>query len=410
MRTLLLLFACHTAPTLTIAPQSAKQGETTTVPLSTSLGITVASAPDGLTADSDGQTLAIHAGYQVSGPQQLHLRLDDHSGGIGETVVDVNVAPIGWQWSVTPSPAPTAREHGVLVADDDKAYLIGGSGYMPQGDAATDAYWTFDLVARTWTPLSPAGDVPPPAASRRVALKSGQKLAFFFAGYESNTADDNDLYRFDYSVSPPSFTKLTQTNPPPARELHAFAYDDMSDTFVAFGGVSAAGRVFGDTWTMKLSGDAATWTQQKIMGPTPRYGFFYAMSASKLYVWSGAQGTASINPAADTWAYDVAANTWTQVLDGSEDGAPPGRRNGAFIYDPEGPRLIIFGGTADAMTTVPGLSLLDLRTLTWATLTLDKQPTLRSSSFGVYDPKRQQSVLGFGNDRALYRDLSALGY
>jgi Galactose oxidase, central domain len=410
MRALLLVFACHSAPSLNIVPQQVKQGETTTVPLATSLGISVVS-PDGLTVDSDGKTLAIHAGYQLSGHQQLHLRLDDHEGNIGETVVDVEVLPIGWQWSVSfTDPAPTAREHGVLVADDDKLYLIGGSGYAPQGEAALDAYWTFDLIARTWAPLTPAGDVPPPAASRRVALKSQQKLAYFFGGYETNTSDDNDLYRMDYSQSPPSFTKLTQTNPPPPRELHAFAYDPDADTFVAFGGISSAKGVLGDTWTMKLSGDTATWTQQMIPGPTPRYGFFFAFSAGTLYVWSGAQKAASIQPAQDTWGYDVAANLWTQLLDGSEEGAPPGRRNGAFIFDPEGPRLVIFGGTADAMTSVPGLSLLDLRALTWATLTLDQQPTLRSSSFGVYDPKHLQTILGFGNDRGLYRDLSSLGY
>src|SRR5438309_6723513 len=101
MRALLvvLIAGCHAAPTLTVARQQVKQGETTVVLIDKALAISVAAAPDGLTAESDGKMLAIHAGYQLSGAQQLRLRLDDHAGGIGETTVEVDVLPIGWQWS-----------------------------------------------------------------------------------------------------------------------------------------------------------------------------------------------------------------------------------------------------------------------------------------------------------------------
>jgi hypothetical protein len=34
----------------------------------------------------------------------------------------------------------------------------------------------------------------------------------------------------------------------------------------------------------------------------------------------------------------------------------------------------------------------------------------RSSGFGFYDAKAHRSFCGFGNDRAAYRDLAALGY
>jgi hypothetical protein len=97
-----------------------------------------------------------------------------------------------------------------------------------------------------------------------------------------------------------------------------------------------------------------------IAGPTARYGFFYGLHAGVLYLWSGAQGTFSIDPAQDTWAFGVAAQSWSQLLDGSEAGAPAGRRNGALVLDPVVPRLVIFGGTADGATNVPGLTFLDL--------------------------------------------------
>jgi hypothetical protein len=416
-----LLAGCNHAPTWTIAPQQVKQGQSVSLPLAPadsdgdSVEVQVASAPDGLTAESDGKMLTLHAGYQVSGTQELRLRLDDHHGGMTEVPITVEVAPIAWKWTVN-FDMPTAREHGSLVVDEerDQVYLLGGSGYAPQGQPAVDEYWTWDRAARTWTALVPTGSLPPPAASRRAAPVPAQKRAYLFGGYTDNGVDSDELYRFDYSSLPPVFTRITQVNTPSARELHAFVYDPAGDQFVLFGGIHNA--VLGDTWTMKISGDTATWTKQMITGPTPRYGFFYGMggmggmAGTTLYVWSGATQPASIKPAGDTWALDVTTLTWSQILDGSEAGAPPGRRNGAFVYDPDAERLVIFGGTADAATTVPGLSFLDLRRREWATVTLADQPPLRSSSFGFYDGKRQQSVLGFGNDRGLYRDFSALGY
>ena len=424
------LLGCERAnhpPLWSAAPQLVEQGETLLLPVTATdadadtVTVSVDSAPDGLEAAIDGDSLSLHPRYQLTGTQSVVVKLDDHHGGVVRVPVEVDVVPIGWQWTTSFTDGPTAREHGTFVVDAERdlVHLIGGSGYVPQGTAATDAYWTFDLVKRTWSPLVPTGDVPPPAASRRAAALPDQKVALLFGGYETDASDNNDLYRFDYSSSPPSFKKLAQENPPPARELHAFAYDPGSDTFITFGGFSSMHSQLDDTWTMKLSGDTATWSQLPASGPSKRYGFFYGLdpATGTLYVWSGAQkpaGSDPINGAKDTWALDLRANppAWSQVLDGSEPNAPIGRRNGAFVFDPSGPRLVVFGGTADGATTVPGLSFLDLRPgkLAWDTVTLPAQPALRSSCFGFFDGKRQQSVLGFGNDRALYRDLSAIGY
>jgi len=280
--------------------------------------------------------------------------------------------------------------------------------------------WTLDLNTRAWSVLTPTGDLPPPAASRRAANVPEQKVAWLFGGYDSDSSDTNDLYRFDYGSAPPRFTKVAQTNAPMGRELHGFGYDPQSDSFVTFGGYSYDGGVLGDTWTMKLAGDTATWSELTAPGPAPRYGFDYAVDPAQgtFYVWSGAQDPVSasdpINAAQDTWALDLRAAppSWTRVLDGTEPGAPKGRRNGAFVFDPSGPRLVIFGGTADGKKTVPDLTLLDLRPgkLGWTTTKLANQPPIRSSDFGFYDATRQQIVMGFGNNPAPYRDLFALGY
>ncbi len=419
-------------PSLTHDPIFIGQGQTASVELVPSdsaghpVALSLTSTPDaGLTASlaGDGVTLLLQADYSLSGAQSVGVHLDDGAGGRADVTLSVTVQPLGWQWTtMAGTPGPTAREHGTFIydADHDVAYLVGGSGYTPQSVPAVDAFWTFDLKARTFTAFVPTGTAPPGGASRRAANLPDQKVAYLFGGYEIPTSDTNDLYRFDYSGTTPVFTKLTQVNAPPARELHAFVYDAVADLFVAFGGFNyESGSALSDTWSMKLSGDTATWTKLAIPGPTPRYGFFYALNPAdgNLYLWSGAQNPTlidSINAAKDLWVLQLRSDqpTWLRLLNGTEPGSIKGRRNGAFVFDPTGPRLIVFGGTADGATTVPGLGILDLGASVpaWSTVTPDSMPPFRSSDFGFFDVTRKQSVIGFGNDAAVYRDVFALGY
>lgn len=102
---------------------------------------------------------------------------------------------------------------------------------------------------------------------------------------------------------------------------------------------------------------------------------------------------------------------WELLAEG--DTVPPGRRNGCTVFDPTGPRLFVFGGTADAMTTEPGLFAFDARPgkPAWAELALADEPTLRSSGIGFFDTSRGRTLLGFGNtSNAVFRDWGHLGY
>jgi hypothetical protein len=417
-------------PTLVHGPVALGQGQALSVALDPTdaegdaIEITVTAHPAGLEPTLDGKTLTLRADYTVSGAQQVLLHLNDHLGGETTVPLEVDVASFAWQWTQSvDAMGPTPREHGAFIFDADKdvAYLIGGSGYTPQGTPSADGFWTLDLKTHAFTALPPARTQPPLAASRRVANLPDKKVAYLFGGYTSDSTDVNELWRFDYSGPTPFFTPVSQLNPPPGRELHAFAYDPGTDTFVVFGGYNAQTGLLNDTWTMKLSGDAnsASWTQLPGAGPGARYGFFYGMDEAKgqLWVWSGAQRpTASdpINASQELWRLDLRASppAWVRLMGGSEPGIPTGRRNGAFVFDPSVPRLIVFGGTADGMTTVPGLDVLDLSGSApqWTQLTLDGAPPMRSSCFGFYDANRQQAVMGFGNDAQVYRDVFGLGY
>jgi len=428
---LIFLFACASdaPPAWTNAPTSIAmvQGETRSVPIAFTDPDGDPVAPtfaSGLETETTADALSLHAPFDAPATDTLSVSLDDGRGATTTYAIPIAIAPLAWKPSVSwaGSAGPQAREHGTFLVDEDArtAFLVGGSGYSPQGTALGD-FWKLDLDAGTWTAVTPTGDVPQPLASSRAVRMPGTTTAYLFGGYAGDgSVDTNDLYRVEYGGGALAFTKLAQTSPPPARELHGFGYDPQTETFVAFGGFSyALGKALSDTWIMQLSGDTASWTKLSGSAPSPRYGFFYGTDeqAGRFLVFSGAQNPTSkdaINAAQDTWALDLRAQppAWSQVLDGTEPGHAPGRRNGCFVVDPRGPSLYVFGGTSDGMTTQPGLFALDMRAghEGFSEIVRPNEPPLRSSDFGFYDAKAGAVTCGFGNSSTgLFTDVNMIG-
>jgi hypothetical protein len=360
----------------------------------------------------DVDALVLHAGYDAASPATVSTT--DASGRAQE--IALKVRPIRWLEPVLwGAGGPEEREHASVIPDiaNRLVLMFGGSGYRPYMSPLGDA-WSFDLDHQTWTPLTATGDVPPPGASRRVAMAPGATTAYVFGGYGAQGIPNNELYRVDFADGALRFTAMPQENPPPRRSLHALVYDEQTNLFALFGGVNVA--PLGDTWTMRIIDGTAVWQEiDPWPAPSPRCGAFSGFDAERgrLLLFSGAQGTQTIDAAFDTWALDLRTEppSWSQVCAGQP--APRGRRNGCMVFDPEGPRLFVFGGTDDGHTTQPGLFVLDARAgrEAWEVLDLEGQPPLRSSGFGFYDGKTQRIMMGFGNTtQYIFRDWAVLGY
>lgn len=380
-------------------------------------------APDGVevAVDAEQTRLTLRAGYGSAGVHDVEVTLSDAEAKSPVKLV-VEVAPLAWldraEW--TEAQGPEAREHGSLLfvpgaaPEKDRFVMFGGTGYSPYGETFADA-WAFSPATGTWASLAVEGTAPAGAGSRRVAPAAEPGVAYLFGGYGLNSVTNRELFRMTASETAITFEELEQTNPPPRRALHAFVHDAESGRFFVFGGFGT--KVLGDTWVGTIEGNTATWTEVATpSAPTPRYGFFYGLDSARrrLVVWSGAQGANPIDPAGDAWALDLAADppVWSLLLDGAAPGAPPGRRNGCFVFDPSGPRLAVFGGTADAATTQPGLWMLDVRPdqPRWDRVELPDEPKGRSSGFGALDAQGH-IWMGFGNTaQAVFRDFNELGY
>ncbi|MFI4896213.1 MAG: kelch repeat-containing protein [Phycisphaerales bacterium JB059] len=311
---------------------------------------------------------------------------------------------------------PAPREHASVFIDKprNRASVYAGSGYHPQLQPLADA-WAFDLTDHTWTRLETRGDVPTPGGSKRVA-QAGE-TAYLFAGYAEGFRCNNDLHRVTFTDDALVFQAIEQTNPPPARALHALAFDPETNTLATALGVSHEGMRPG-LWTATIDADTATWTRiESDTAPSPRFGFAFAADTNtgQLLVASGQLEPTRESPLAMTdevWSLDLRADppAWTQI---QLDAPPEGRRNPCFAYDDANDRLAIWCGTADPRTNVEDHVILESDAKTRTSTTRDDDtgdtPPRRSSGFGFAHPRDASFWLGFGNSAAgAYQDLARL--
>lgn len=301
---------------------------------------------------------------------------------------------------------PAAREHPSLMVFDDCIVILGGSGYEPQGEPLGDA-WAFTTSDCSWQPLALKGDVPTAAGSRRVAQSPGSDHAWLFGGYHADFATNNELYRVVKEGNTLTFELIEQVEPPRPRALHAFALDADSGTLIVSQGV-ARGGLLGDTLIGHIQSDGGVrWEPiQAADGPTPRFGFAYGFDSDRgeLIITGGqTQGNAQ-NPmpmSGESWVLRCrgASPAWTRI---ESDATPAGRRNPMFAFDDRSDSLIVWGGTADARTSIPGIVRIEREGEgSWSISQLGEigAPPLRSSGVGFVDARADRVYFGFGNNR-----------
>ncbi len=152
-------------------------------------------------------------------------------------------------------------------------------------------------------------------------------------------------------------------------------------------------------------GSENTWTDLSPQGrvPSPRQGqdMAYDLEAHRLFMFGGNLNGSFLN---DTWAYDPAANIWTDL---KPSGALPAARAGpAMAYDPGARRLILFGGESGPTNNDAGGSSNDTwvynpATNTWALLhPAGALPAGRRGHDMAYDSSSGQLIMFGGLDSA----------
>ncbi len=200
-----------------------------------------------------------------------------------------------------PSPDP---RYGAAAAFDGAEHLLVSHGFTTQG--RFDDTWRYDLAARTWTNVTPAGQKPIKRCLIRGAWDSLKERLIIFAGQTDGTPFLDDLWAWSTITD---WQALARIPHPDARNLYAMVFHDTGAQIILFGGNTAQGAV-NDLWSFHSNGE--NWTQFPIDGepPSPRYGHDMAIAteAPSIYVFGGTNGSQQFD---DLWHLALAAATAT---------------------------------------------------------------------------------------------------
>ena len=226
---------------------------------------------------------------------------------------------------------PSARMGFRMVYDSSTGEVILFGGF---DGVYTNDTWAYDSTANTWTDLRPTGDVPSGRSAHSMVYASSTGRVILFGGSDGGIPS-NDTWAYD-----PTANTWTDLHPagglPSARSDHSMVYDSSIGKVILFGGLG--GTVFDDTWAYDPA--ANTWTNLNATGPSARCfsSVVYDSSTSKVILFGGFDGVDKD----DTWAYDPTADTWTDLRPAGD--VPPAREDHSMVYDPDTGKVILFGG------------------------------------------------------------------
>lgn len=180
--------------------------------------------------------------------------------------------------------------------------------------------------------------------------------------------DSNALMRLSSSPGA-AWETLAVDGAPTARAGAAAIYDPDNHRMIVDGGQSSGGKEptpLGDTWTLSLAGPPV-WTQLTPSGDPPeRYGHvaIHDPEGQRMIFYGGNTGWG--DKTIDLWSLSLTGEpTWTRL---KEAGKNPGPIiGGSAVYDPDGHRMIVVD-VASSLTSRPARVLaleLDDETPTW---------------------------------------------
>jgi len=217
----------------------------------------------------------------------------------------------------------------------------------------------------------------------------------------------NDTYSFDQTAS--AWRQLTpeRQGPVPANRCHhTLSEIPGADQALLFGGFSRGTR-FNDTWRFDFASE--TWTELTTVGTVPAkrclHASVFIASRSELLIFGGIAGGGfqAGDFFGDTHVLDVATGSWARV-----EGEGPSAREGALmLYSRDADAVFLWGGKAfDHYPTE--LWRFDVEARTWSQVaTSGEQPIGREDPIHLWDDSRSRLTIFSGrndNDAAVLFD------
>lgn len=268
----------------------------------------------------------------------------------------------------------------------------------PAASDFVDDLHVYDLSRNQWFALTPTGDKPLPRARSRGVWDPNREQFVVFGGRWRQGASGAYSYPNDvwaYSPASNSWTRLAAAPAPGAgptgRMNFGMNADPERDRIVLTQGGQVAASfteydVEGDTWAFDLATN--TWSEigaASVSRPTPRLFHVTALDRQRqhLYVLGGAGRDAFSSPTffRDMWVLDLVSGEWSEVT--QDILWPTGRIKAEMSYDPARDQLVMYAGHDDTpIGNTSEVWTFSLQSRSWA---------LRSSG-DTLNPARAESL------------------
>lgn len=274
----------------------------------------------------------------------------------------------------------------------------------------------------TWRQVGAQGS-PSGHHMQAVAFDKTRKVVVVFGGANltlgAGAIQPNDE-TWEWSPQTSKWTRRVSPGPTPEPRAGAgMVYDSQRQKCILFGGRSAAGTNYDDTWEWDPT--AGSWTKLTITGAHPsgrgQLGMVYEESTKKVLLFGGglakpvAELTGNPNPDPapisasldDTWEFDPAQGTWASL---SPTSKPSVRHDFGMVWDSSRNKVVLFGGLQVDIAGATGVPKRDTWEwdpvqATWTELSGSaNKPSQRFGHSLAFDDNRKKMVLFGGVDMA----------
>ena len=237
------------------------------------------------------------------------------------SLADFDSAPAAWEDLTSPTfsyPGVTGTQLGMMAAFNGLVWVMGGRLF---DGATTKAAFSSDVFAYdpSTSQFSTKASLNLARTDFRTTVLNGFLYVLGGAGSSGVTATAEK-----YDPSTDQWTYITNVPSSDPGVILGFGCVAYSGRIYIYGGMDATNSAWPNYYYSRsihfYSPDSDTWTTLAASHNVPSdfvalYGFGYAVSGSKMYLFGGRRGGQTTTWSNETWYYGIDAGTWHQVGD-----------------------------------------------------------------------------------------------
>lgn len=246
--------------------------------------------------DSAGSQMLIYGGYGAAAPRPLWA----YRPGSND-----------WHPLEPDGPAPSAQGFHSAVWDPGGERMLVFGGVGPSFGLINDL-WAFRPQLNRWQRLDPGGEPPPPVLLHRAVWDPDGQQMLVFGGVDPLTGRPSDEL-WSYLPTDNAWKRLAPELPrPPGRLSFGAVWDPVGRRFLVLGGSCGPGCFLQDVWSYRPQENA--WLELPSVGERPAgragHSSVWEPSIGRVLLFGGSVGSAALS---DLWAYRPAAYAWTRI-------------------------------------------------------------------------------------------------